>query len=102
MKSLLIAALLFPSAVSAACTIYWDYDVPAAEWIEGFLFYQDGVVTGTVPPDARSALCADVGLVPGPGAITATAFRGADESPQSAPARWTLLAPGVQIIFEVQ
>lgn len=94
------APLLFALAVphtGIACDLLWDYD--DSSWIGGFRFYQDGIQVGTAGPLARTISCEEAGLTPGPGPITATAFRGDDESPQSDPAVFDLTAPGLRIII---
>jgi len=103
MKNLLATAvlLLLSPVTFAECTLTWGYDTPEAGWIEGFRVYQSGTEVGTAPSADRSGICADLGLVPGPGPITMTAFRGTDESPQSAPASFTLAAPGIQISITI-
>lgn len=97
MKRLLFAALITASFSVGACDLGWDY--ADSSWLEGFRFYQDGVETGTAAPELRTVSCETAGLIAGPGAVTATAYRGTDESPQSAPAAFSLLAPGLIITF---
>lgn len=97
MKKILISALFATSFSASACDLEWTYE--DSSWLEGFRFYQDGVETGTADPELRTIPCDAVGLVAGPGAVTATAYRGTDESPQSDPATFELLAPGLSIIF---
>lgn len=104
MKMLLLALACMLSLVSmsasALCTLAWDYDDPEhAEWIDGFRFHQNGALVGAAGPADRTGLCDDLGLVPGPGQVTATAFRGTDESPHSLPAVFELSAPGLRIIL---
>lgn len=90
----LLAAL---SAPSGACDLQWDY--ADSSWIEGFRFFQSGTQTGETGPAERSIPCADAGLTPGPGPVTMTAYRGADESAQSDPAVFELIAPGLRIVI---
>jgi len=100
MKYAIYLTLMLASSVALACELQWDYeDSEQAEWIEGFRFYQVGVETGTAAPELRSVDCATVGLVPGPGPVTATAYRGQDESAHSGLAIFELIAPGLRIIL---
>ena len=99
MRNLLFLVSLLPGLASADCLLEWDY--PDTPWIEGFRFYQGGTVVGGAVATVRSATCDEAGLVPGPGAITMTAYRGTDESEQSAPAIFELAAPGVRVRIEV-
>jgi len=87
MRVMLAVALVFASGIATAdCTLQWDYDDTLNDWIGGFRIYQGGTQVGEAPATARSGLCADLGLVPGPEDVTATAFRGSDESLPSGPA----------------
>lgn len=100
MKRILAAALLLLSSSSAMaeCKAVWTSDKSADAWLDGYKFYQDGALTHTLSsPTARTALCADLALVPGGGVVTMTSFRGTDESSQSAPATFTIAAPGLNI-----
>ena len=96
---LIAVAVLMSAPARADCLLEWDY--PDTPWIEGFRFYQGGTAVGGAVATVRSATCDEAGLVPGPGAITMTAYRGADESAQSAPAIFELAAPGVRVRIEV-
>ena len=98
MKKTLMAFLLFPVA-SFACEVQWDYG--DAAWIDGFRVYQDGAQVGTAAPTDRSGECAALGLTPGPGPLTMTAYRGGDESPKSDPAIFELIAPGVRVTVSI-
>ena len=91
--------LFFSLPAAAACTLYWDYG--DSSWLTGFKIYQGGIQTGTAPAAARNILCADAGLLPGNGPITATAYNADGESPHSAPATFNFVAPGtVTITFD--
>lgn len=81
---------------AAGCELDWEWS-GLEEWIDGFRVYQGGVEVGATLPTERVKSCESVGLVPGPGAVTMTAFRGPDESPQSEPAVFVLEAPGLVI-----
>lgn len=99
MKRILAAALLLAStSAMAECTAVWTIDASTEAWLDGYKFYQGGALTHTLSsPTTRTALCADLALVPGGGVVTMTSFRGTDESPQSDPATFTLEAPGLNI-----
>lgn len=94
MKYVALLSAILPG-LAFGCELNWDYD--DSLWIEGFRVFQDGVQVGTAAPADRSGECEALGLVPGPGPITMTAYRGADTSPQSDPATFELLAPGVRV-----
>jgi len=95
-----VLMLIVQDVSSAECRLEWDYSADSG-WIDGFAFFQNGVETGQASADLRTVTCAEANLVPGPGPITMTARRGADESPQSEPAIFDLSAPGVRIILSV-
>lgn len=101
MKRLLPLLLLGAYLPASACTLTWDYDTSLNDWIDGFRIYQDGIQVGTTNGAARSASCTDLGLVPGPGPITGTAYRGSNESPHSDPAAFQLTAPGLTVRISV-
>ena len=96
MKKTLMMLAMFP-LTALACELQWEYG--DSDWLEGFRVYQDGEQVGTAAPADRAGDCAVLGLVPGPGPITMTAYRGEDSSPQSQPADFELVAPGVKVII---
>lgn len=96
----LVLALVTTPALP--CTLIIEYTQFNPGWLSGFRIYQDGVETGTVAPGTTSVPCVDVGLVPGLGPVTATAYRGTEESPQSDPATFVLQAPSaVTVEFRI-
>jgi hypothetical protein len=102
MKKMILIAALMMTTSAPACELSWDYPDDVAAWLSGFRVYQAGAQVGEAAADARSGDCAALGLVPGPGPITMTAWRDNDESPQSEPSTFELLAPGVQVRFSIQ
>jgi len=96
---LIAVAVLMSASARADCLLEWDY--PDSAWIEGFRFYQGGTAVGGAVATARSATCNEAGLVPGPGPITISAYRGGAESAQSEPATFELAAPGVRVKIQV-
>ena len=91
-----VAFLVAPIDALSECTLQWDYDF---SYIEGFRLYQGDMIVGTIEPDKRDADCGTAGMVPGPGQITMTAYRGDVESDKSLPAVFDLTVPGLRVII---
>lgn len=97
MKLLILIACLLPLASSAACRLEWDWSGDPIT-IEGFRFYQGDTAIGTAPATVRTIGCAEAGMTSGPGEITATAFRGMQESARSNQAVFDFAAPGLRVV----
>lgn len=95
MKHIAFLLSMILPGVALGCELQWDYE--DSSWIEGFRVFQGGEQVGTANAADRSGECSEIGLVPGPGPITMTAYRGSDESGQSDPATFELIAPGVRV-----
>lgn len=91
--------VIFAAAPGWSCELQWTH--PDTGWLDGFAVFQDGEQVGAAAGDARSGTCGELGLVPGPGPVTMTAFRGDESSARSDPAVFELTAPGVKITVAV-
>lgn len=90
--ALLALALATPAG---ACTLRWDMDPEWDSIIDGFRLYRgNGDIAAEFAPTDRSAACADAGITAATRVLTMVSFRGSDESDHSAPAVWSMPAPG--------